>query len=70
MLNFEEELKKFRPSMEVEDVEEAVRSHELTDMTDIMVEMLQRQKENISTPPPAVNTAINANMNTGTGIIQ
>lgn len=69
MLNFEEELKKFRPSMEVEDVEEAVRSHELTDMTDIMVEMLQRQKDNIN-PQTVVNTSLNATMNTGTGIIQ
>ena len=69
MINFEEELKKFRPSMEVEDVEEAVRSHELTDMTDIMVEMLQRQKDNIN-PQTVVNTSLNATMNTGTGIIQ
>lgn len=43
MINFEEELKKFHPSMEIEEVEDAVRDHELTDMTDIMVEML-RQK--------------------------
>lgn len=45
MLNFEEELKKFHPSMEIEEVEEAVRNHELTDMTDIMIELLRRQKE-------------------------
>lgn len=43
MINFEEELKKFHPSMEIEEVEDAVRDHELTDMTDIMVEMI-RQK--------------------------
>lgn len=46
MINFEEELKKFHPSMEVEEVETAVREHELTDMTDIMIEMLRRSKEN------------------------
>ena len=45
MINFEEELKKFHPSMEIE-VENAVREHELTDMTDIMAEMLRREKEN------------------------
>lgn len=45
MLNFEDELKKFSPSMEVEEVEDAVRGHELTDMTDIMVEMMRQQKE-------------------------
>ena len=44
MLNFEEELKKFHPSMEIEEVEDAVRDHELTDMTDIMVALL-RQKD-------------------------
>lgn len=46
MINFEEELKKFHESMEIEDVENAVREHELADMTDIMVEMLRREKEN------------------------
>lgn len=48
MINFEDELKKFKPSMEIEDVEDAVRDHELTDMTDIMVEMLRRQKETMN----------------------
>ena len=46
MLNFEDELKKFHPSMEVEEVEDAVRDHELTDMTDIMITMIRQQKEN------------------------
>lgn len=46
MINFEEELKRFHPSMEIEEVESAVREHELADMTDIMVEMLRREKEN------------------------
>jgi hypothetical protein len=46
MINFEEELKKFHESMEIEEVESAVREHELTDMTDIMIEMLRREKEN------------------------
>ena len=44
MINFEEELKKFGPSMEIEEVESAVRGHELTDMTDIMLNMM-REKE-------------------------
>ncbi len=46
MIIFEEELKKFHPSPEIEEVENTVREHELTDMTDIMVELLRRQKEN------------------------
>ena len=34
MLNYEEELKKFQPSLEVEDIEEAVYREDLTDMQD------------------------------------
>lgn len=45
MINFEEELKKFGPSMEIEEVENAVRDHELTDMTDIMFAMIRTQNE-------------------------
>ncbi len=46
MLNFEEELKKFEPSMEIEQIEDVVYNHALTDMTDIMLEMLNKEKEN------------------------
>lgn len=41
MLNYEEELKKFKPSLEVEEAEEAIYSHDLADMTDILQEMLK-----------------------------
>ncbi|GAA6491203.1 hypothetical protein K280104A7_07670 [Candidatus Bariatricus faecipullorum] len=44
MLNFEEELKKFKPSLEVEDIEQAVYEEDLTDMTDILKEMLEQNK--------------------------
>ena len=43
MLNFEEELKKFKPSLEVEDIEEAVYQEDLTDMTDILKEVMQQK---------------------------
>ena len=36
MINFEEELKNFKPSLEVEEAEQAIYNHELTDMTDVM----------------------------------
>ena len=42
MLNFEEELKKFKPSLEVEDIEEAVYQEDMTDMTDILREMMKQ----------------------------
>ena len=40
MINFEEELKKFHPSLEVEDAEEAIYNQDLNDMTDILLKML------------------------------
>ena len=42
MLNYEEELKKFQPSVEVEDIEDAVYQEDLTDMTDILREMTEQ----------------------------
>ncbi len=45
MLDFEEELKKFRPSMEVGEVEAAIGKEDLTDMTDLMVELLKEKHE-------------------------
>ena len=44
MLNFEEKLKKFKPSLEVEDIEEAVYQEDMTDMTDILREMMKQNK--------------------------
>ena len=44
MLNFEEELKKFKPSLEVEDIEGAVYQEDLTDMTDIIREVMEQSK--------------------------
>ena len=42
MLNYEEELKKFQPSVEVEDIEDAVYQEDLTDMSDILREMIEQ----------------------------
>ena len=44
MLNFEEELKKFQPSLEVEDLEQAVYQEDLTDMTDILREVVEQTR--------------------------
>lgn len=40
MINYEEELKKFKPSLDVDEVESAVYSQDLTDVIDILKEML------------------------------
>ena len=45
MINFEEELKKFNPSLEVEDAEEAIYNQDLTDMADVLVKMVKEAKE-------------------------
>lgn len=44
MLDFEEELKKFQLSLEVEGIEDAVYQEDLTDMTDILREMIEKTK--------------------------
>ena len=45
MINFEEELKKFKPSLEVEEAEDEIYKRDLTDLTDILLEMM-REKNN------------------------
>lgn len=45
MINFEEELKKFHPSLEVEDAEDAIYNQDMTDMADILVRMLKGNGE-------------------------
>ena len=44
IIDFEEELKKFEPSMEVEDAEDAIYNRDLTDMMDILQEMLKESR--------------------------
>ncbi|MEE1315296.1 MAG: hypothetical protein UHS49_05985 [Faecalimonas sp.] len=43
MLNFEEELKKFKPCLEVDELEEAVYQEDLTDITDLLKEVMQQK---------------------------
>lgn len=45
MIDFEEELKKFHPSLEVEDAAEAIYNQDLTDMADILIKMVEKAKE-------------------------
>ncbi|RZT02520.1 hypothetical protein [Cuneatibacter caecimuris] len=41
MINFEEELAKFTPSLEIDEAEDSIKDEDLTDVTDIMVELLE-----------------------------
>ena len=43
MLNYEEEIKKFNPCLEVEDIEEAVYQEDLSDMTDLLREVMDKK---------------------------
>lgn len=45
MINFEEEIRRFKPSLDVEEVEDAIVKSDLTDMSDIMMEMMKEMKE-------------------------
>lgn len=45
MINFEEELKKFHPSLEVEDAEDAIYNQDLTDMADLIVKTLVEKEK-------------------------
>ena len=45
MINFDEEIKKFHPSLEVDEAEDAIYNNNITDLTDIMVEILKETKE-------------------------
>ena len=41
MLNFDEELKNFKPSLEITKVEEAIVRSDITDIQDIMLDMIK-----------------------------
>ena len=47
MINFEEELAKFKPSTDIEHLEDEILHRDLTDITDILLQMMQNaEKEN------------------------
>lgn len=45
MINYDEEIKKFRPSLEVEQTEDAIYSNDIKDITDVVLDMLKEMKE-------------------------
>ena len=45
MINYEEELKKFHPSLDVNEAEDAIYNRDLTDVTDILKEMIMDEKK-------------------------
>lgn len=41
MINFEEEIQRFKPSLDVDQIEDAIVKVDLTDMHDIMTQLLE-----------------------------
>lgn len=45
MLNYEEELAKFQPSLEIDQAEEAILNNDLTDLSDLLEQVVTGKKE-------------------------
>ena len=46
MINFDEEIEKFQPSLEIEQAEDVINNNDLTDITDILKELLKGNNDN------------------------
>ena len=44
MINFEEEIKKFHPSLEIEEAADAIYNNNISDITDVMIQMVNELK--------------------------
>lgn len=49
MINFEDELKKFKPSLEIEDAEDIIYNQDLDDMSDVLIKLLKEARSSAST---------------------
>ena len=45
MINYEEELKKFHPSLEVNEAEDAIYNRDVTDVSDILKGLINDEKK-------------------------
>ena len=41
MINYEEEIKRFKPSLDVDQIEDAIVKIDLTDMKDVMTQLIE-----------------------------
>lgn len=44
MINFEEELKKFHPSIEVDELKDTIYNQDVTDAADVLIKIVADQK--------------------------
>ncbi len=45
MIDFEEELKKFHPSLDIDEAEDAIYNQDMTDMADLLVSLIKDDKD-------------------------
>ena len=45
MLDFDEEIQKFQPSLEVEDAEDAIYKYDVADITDLINKIIEGKRE-------------------------
>ena len=45
MLDFDEEIKKFQPSLEVEDAEDAIYNNDVPDITELITKIIDGESE-------------------------
>ena len=45
MINFEEEIQRFKPSLDVDQIEDAIVKVDLTDMNDIMTQLIEEARK-------------------------
>ncbi|NLY48650.1 MAG: hypothetical protein GX059_06470 [Clostridiales bacterium] len=45
MINFEDEIEKFQPSLEIEQAEDVIYNNDLTDITDILKDLLKEKSK-------------------------
>lgn len=57
MLNFEEELKKFKPSLEIDKAEDAIYQNDLRDVMDLIEEITKELKA--ASPSKNIKGAVN-----------
>jgi hypothetical protein len=46
MINFDEELAKFKPSKEVDEVEQVLRNQTVSDIADLLAEVMEEKRKN------------------------
>lgn len=46
MINFEDEIKKFKPCLEIEEAEEAIYAYDTKDVSEILSDMINEIKKN------------------------